>query len=217
MIKKVVGLHYSPAGGTAKMTRMLTQEIAKRLEECSPHSIAVESMYLSAGRDLPEINEETVVILGMPVYVGKIPLPGIKLLREIEGRGAMTLALVAYSGHDYGNALYELTHFADERGLSVVGAGAIAITYVSLRERNFGKYAIIDIASLNEYADAAAAKIRRLGGCDVDGLKIKPAPLEVRGKLPMHRISRISPRAAAIAQMALDRVPIGRKESEWFL
>jgi len=217
MIKKVVGLHYSPAGGTAKMTRLLTREIAKRLTECSPHDIAVESMYLREGEELPEINEETVVILGMPVYVGKIPLPGIKALREIEGSGAMTLALVAYSGHDYGNALYELTHFADERELSVIGAGAIAITYASLRGESFGKSAIIDTISLGEYADAAVKKIKRLGGCDIEGLKIKAAPLEVKGRLPMHRMSRISPRAAAMAQMALDRLPIGRKESEWFL
>ena len=199
------------------MTRLLTREIADRLRDYSAEDISVESMDLRAGDKIPVIDKETVVVLGMPVYVGKIPLPGIKALREIEGSGAMTLTLVAYSGRDYGNALYELTHFADERKLSVVGAGAIAISYVTIRGKTFGKSAIIDMISLTDYAEAAANKIKRLSGSSIEGLKIKPAPLEVKGRLPMHRISRISPRAAAMAQLALDRIPIGRKESEWFL
>ena len=199
------------------MTRLLTREMANRLSECSTEDISVESLDIKLSSELPEINDECIVVLGMPVYVGKIPLPGIKALREIDGRGAMTLALVAYSGHDYGNALYELAYFADERNLSLVGAGAIAITYASIRGKTFGKSAIIDMISLEEYASAAAKKIQRLGGCEIEGLKIKPAPLEVKGRLPMHRISKMSPKAAAMAQLALDRVPLGRKESEWFL
>ena len=113
MIKKVIGLHYSPGGETAKMTRLLTGEIARRLEECNTEKISVESTSLAAGASLPEIDEETLVILGMPAHVGKIPLPGIKALRGIKGSGAMALALVSYSGRDYGNALYELTYSAN--------------------------------------------------------------------------------------------------------
>ena len=47
---------------------------------------------------------------------------------------------------------------------------------------------------------AAAAKIMRLGGCEIEGLKVKPAPLEVKGICLSTEISRLSPKAAAIAQ-----------------
>ena len=75
----------------------------------------------------------------------------------------------------------------------------------------------MDVDALNEYAKAASAKVMRLGGCEIDGLKIKPAPLEVKGRMPKHNISRLSPRAAAVAQGILDIVDLRRRGSEWFL
>ena len=75
----------------------------------------------------------------------------------------------------------------------------------------------MDTAAMTEFGRAASGKIRRLGGCDIEGLRIKPAPLEVKGRKPVHRISRISPKAAAMAQDVLERLSFIRKNSEWFL
>lgn len=217
MINRVLGISYSPAGGTAKMTEMMAEEVAALLRECSPADISVECFTIKEGRSAPSFDDETVVILGMPVYVGKIPLPAIKAMRDFSGSSAMTLGLVSYSGRGYGNALYELRHFADERGFAMIGAGAVAISYAARRGSSRGGHVAIDSDALKEYAKAASSKIMRLGGCEVEGLKVKPAPLEVRGHLPKHKISRLSPRAAAMAQVVLERLALRRQESEWFL
>ena len=217
MINRVLGISYSPVGGTAKMTEMMAEEVAASLRECSPADISVECCTIKEGNSVPSFDEDSVVILGMPVYVGKIPLPAIKAMRDISGRSAMTLGLVSYSGRGYGNALYELRHFAEEKGFAMVGAGAVAISYGAARGSSRSGYVAIDTKSLREYAKAASSKIMRLGGCEVEGLKIKPAPLEVKGHMPKHKISRLSPRAAAIAQGILERIALRRQESEWFL
>ena len=217
MIKRVTGLHYSPVGGAAVMTERLARSITALLDDCSPEDITVECHDLlreqAAGI---KVDEETVVIIGMPVYVGKIPLPAAEALRKIAGNGAMTITSVSYGGRSYGNALYELKSLAEDCGFRPIGAGAFLINRMT-RRGGAHVSAAPDAEAMSEFSKAAAAKIRRLAGCEIEELKIKPAPLEVSGRMPVHKISRISPRAAAAAQKVIEKISLLKRHSEWFL
>ena len=218
MIKRVTGLHYSPVGGAAVMTERLARSITALLDDCSPEDITVECHDLlreqAAGI---KVDEETVVVIGMPVYVGKIPLPAAEALRKISGNGAMTIASVSYGGRSYGNALFELKSLAEDCGFRPIGAGAFLISRMARRGGAHGFATALDGEAMTEFSKAAAAKIRRLAGCEIEELKIKPAPLEVSGRMPVHKISRISPRAAAAAQKVIERISLLKRHSEWFL
>ncbi len=200
------------------MTRKLASDLADEMRSCSPDEIGLECYDLMPGHiSLPELNDETVAVIGMPVCVGKIPMPGVGAIRKLNGNGAMAFTAVAYGSRSYGNALYELQHFAEEQGFKVIGAGAFTSGSVrnSLIHNNGER--IIDQTALSEFGKAAAAKIKRLAGCDIEGLRIKPAPLEVAGRLPVHKISRISPKAAERAQGLLEFLCLRSRESEWYL
>ena len=216
MIRRVVGIHFSPLGGTAGMTRLLTKEIASRLQENSIADISTQTFeLLGTGPEHVNLDDETVVVIGVPVYVGKVPLPAVRALDKFSANGAVAVAAVSYGARSYGNALYELQHCAEAHGFKVIGAGAF-----SADRRRYGdgpgEYAG-DRDTVVAFSKAAAAKIMRLSGSEIEGLKIKPAPLEVAGHLPVHLTSRVSPRAAAAAQRVLERVCVRRKASEWFL
>lgn len=216
MIKKIIGIYFSPVGGTAQMTRRLVSQMASLLGECSPEEITTECCDIKNVK-AAGFGDETIAVIAMPAYIGKLPLPGIEALRDISGGKAMSIAVVSYGGRSYGNALFELRDLAEECGFTVIGAGAFAISYMAARGTSRSSAPAMDTAALSEFGKAASAKIRRLGGCEIEGLKIKPAPLEVKGKKPVHKISRISPSAAAIAQTLLERLSFRRKSSEWFL
>ena len=218
MIRRVVGIHFSPIGGTAGMTTRLTHQLADIFKDCSPDPVITETYeLLRLGDEEIVLDDETVAVIGMPVYVGKVPLPALKALNRIKVKGALAVAAVSYGARSYGNALYELQHYAEEQGFKVVGAGAFSVKYKTRGLRSVPGEYIGDEDAVDRFGAAAANKIKRLAGCEIEGLKIKPAPLEVDGRLPIHRISRISPRAAAAAQNLLERVALRRRESEWFL
>ena len=216
MIRKIIGLYFSPVGGTALMTERLAEEVASVLRECSPEEITTECLDLSRANGI-DFGEETVAVIAMPAYIGKLPLPAMNALRAMDGKKATAVTAVSYGGRSYGNALFELRDLAEECGFTVVGAGAFAISYMAARGSSRSAAPAMDIASIAEFGKAAASKIRRLGGCEIEGLRIKPAPLEVKGKKPVHKISRISPKAAQIAQGVLQKLSFRRKNSEWFL
>ncbi len=218
MIRKVIGIHFSPIGGTARMTQMLTEQLAEILRQDSPVEIETETIeLLGMQQTTVELDEDTVAVIGMPVYVGKVPLPAVRLLSRFKPNGAVALDAVSYGARTYGNALYELQHYTEDMGFKVIGAGAFSVDYnKSARGKGMTEHAG-DVESLMSFGKAAAAKIRRLAGSEIEGLRIKPAPLEVAGQLPIHRISRVSPRAAAAAQTILERICIRHQASEWYL
>ena len=206
MIRKVIGIYYSPAGGTKVMTEALAGKIGAILDDCSPLDVSVECHdRLREESGGITFNDETVAVIGMPVYVGKIPLPAAAAMRNIAGNGAMTLAVVSYGGRKYGNALFELKRLIEECGFKAVGAGAFMISYMARRGSSTGTAPVIDREALLEFSKASSEKIKRLAGCEIEELRIKPMPVEVSGRMPVHKISRISPRAAAVAQGVFNR------------
>ena len=200
------------------MTERLARSICAILDDCSAEDIEVECHDLLKEQAASiKVDEETVAVIGMPVYVGKIPLPAAKALRDIAGNGAMTVASVSYGGRSYGNALFELTSLADDCGFRPVGAGAFLMHHMKRRGSAHGSMPALDLDAMSEFSDAASAKIKRLMGCDIEELRIKPAPLEVNGRMPVHKISRISPKAAFAAQKVIERMSLLKRHSEWFL
>ena len=217
MIRKVIGIYYSPAGGTEIMTETLAQKIGAILDECSPLDVSVECFDMLNDKSSITFDDETVAVIGMPVYVGKIPLPAAAALRGIKGNGAMTLAAVSYGGRKYGNALFELKRLSEECGFKAIGAGAFMISYMAMRGSARSAAPAIDREAISDFCSAASEKIKRLAGCEIEELRIKPMPVEVNGKMPVHKISRISPKAAAVAQGVFNRISVLRRRSEWFL
>lgn len=199
------------------MTERLAKSIKTMLDDCSPEDITLECHDLLRDHSGIKVDEETVVIVGMPVYVGKIPLPAAEALRRISGNGAMTIASVSYGGRSYGNALFELKSLAEDCGFRPIGAGAFLVSYMARRGSSRSSSPALDIEAMSEFSKAAAAKIKRLMGCEIEDLKIKPAPLEVSGRMPVHKISRISPKAAATAQKVIEKISLLKRHSEWFL
>lgn len=219
MIRRVVGLHFSPRGGTAIITERIVKDIVAHLNNNSVEAVKFECFDLidcAINHENMKFNEETIVVVGMPAYVGKIPLPAIKILKNLQGGGAMTLSVISYGNKNYGDSLYELCNYAENQGFVVVGAGAFIARHGKKKD------ALIrpdneDSKLISEFCKFTANKLVRLSGSSVDGLRIKPAPLEIRGKMPIHRISKIAPMAAAVAQLALEKTNLRRKEPEWFL
>ena len=218
MIRRVTGLYYSPVGGTAIMTERLTKRIGELLGADSPEDISV-GCYDLLGEQASgmTIDDETIVVIGMPVYVGKLPLPAAEAMEKVRGNGAMAIAAVSYGSRSYGNALYELKTLVEGLGFRLVGAGAFLISYMALRGSSRSMAPSLDLDSIKDFSDAVSGKIKRLSGTEIAEFRIEPAPVEVNGKMPVHKISRISPRAAEIAQELFERISLGCRKSEWFL
>lgn len=219
MINRVIGLHFSPLGRTAKITERIVKEIAAELDRVMACDVVCEDYdLLDMITESPEFGNDSIVVIGVPAHVGKIPMPAARVLNELDGGGALAVTLVSYGTPTYGNALYELHNYAEENGFTVVGAGAFVTRHFRKDgiDRNGSDIEYAEI--LQEFCRAVSHKLKRLSGSEMEELRIKPAPLMIEGRMPIHKISRFSPRAAEVAEHTLERASaMIKRESEWFL
>lgn len=64
------------------------------------------------------------LIVGAPVYFGKLPLEAIECLKSINGNGKPSTAIVVYGNRDYGKALYCMVELLLKNNFKVSSAGA---------------------------------------------------------------------------------------------
>lgn len=72
-----------------------------------------------------EFGPEDMVIIGMPVYAGRIPMAAAPRLEGIRGDHTPCILVVTYGNRHYDDALVEMEDFAKSHGFVVKGAAAL--------------------------------------------------------------------------------------------
>lgn len=120
---RINAAYFSPTGTTKRVTSCLAERIAEQIDKRG------EVQYIDF--TLPGTREEQltfkaddVVIIGLPVYAGRVPNVLVKYLRSIEGNGATAVPIVVYGNRNYDDALIELYDILSADGFNSIGAGA---------------------------------------------------------------------------------------------
>lgn len=110
-------LYFSATGNTSNIAKAIAGplgEVSAEYDITPPR--ARDGVY--------SFEEEDLVIIGVPVYAGRIPKFLLPVLNRMNGRGAYAVCIVTYGNRDYEDALLELSDICEERGFHVVAAGA---------------------------------------------------------------------------------------------
>lgn len=117
MKTKNINLVYFSATHT---TRNIVRHIANRIEgdrkEYDITGVNPETEIMMSGSD--------VLVVGMPVYAGRIPAIALPALHQFKGNGTPAVIVCAYGNRDYDDALLELKDVVEANGFKVVAAGA---------------------------------------------------------------------------------------------
>jgi ferredoxin len=117
-INKVSLICFSPTGTTRKVLEGIAKGIAVK---------EVEHINLT----LPEGSRKTIppfsnelVIIGAPVYGGRLPVDAIKRLKQFNAGNTPVVLIVLYGNREFEDALLELKHLTLELGFNPIAAGA---------------------------------------------------------------------------------------------
>ena len=117
---------FSPTGGTKKAAGILAGELAKGLADGSPvHSLSI--IDLTDGRaDFAGIRlaPNDTVLIAVPSYGGRVPLPAGERLAQIKGNGAKAVLVCVYGNRAYEDTLAELQDIAETAGFAPAAAVA---------------------------------------------------------------------------------------------
>lgn len=174
---KVTALYFSPTGTTRKITEGIAKKIATELSENSEYNTI--DFTLKEKRDQPiHFDQEDLVIIGVPVYAGRVPNVLLPYLGTIAGNGAKAVCVVVYGNRNYDDALIELRDIATTEGFQVIAAGAFVGEHSFSKVLAMGRPDEKDMAIVDLFA---ARILEKLHSDQMEGI------LAVKGEEPYRK------------------------------
>ncbi|MEG0805326.1 MAG: EFR1 family ferrodoxin [Lachnospiraceae bacterium] len=121
-IKKIYQLFFSATGTTER----IVSSMAVQLGEIIKAPVAsIDFTPANLRTHTQEFTEGDLVIVGVPVYAGRVPNVLLPYLQKmLAGNGALAIPVVLYGNRNYDDALIELRDLLEADGFHTVGAAA---------------------------------------------------------------------------------------------
>ena len=128
--KPVKLVYFSPTGTTQKVLN----KVAQGMGSTNIELINLTRMN-SVAKAIPEFSGDEIVIIGAPVYSGRIPGDAVRRFKQLKANNTPAILVVVYGNREFDDALLELNDLANELGFNPV-AGAAFIGEHSFSTKN---------------------------------------------------------------------------------
>lgn len=170
-------LYFSATGTTEKIVNGIAQRIAENTGGLA--NIKKHDFTLPGGRkEAVTFTREDLVIIGVPVYAGRVPNVLVKYLHTINGSGALVVAVVVFGNRDYDDALLELNDILESDGFTVIAAGAFVGEHSFSRVLGANRPDEKDMILVNRFADQVYQKL---------SMQITFERIQVKGNRPYRK------------------------------
>lgn len=202
-------VYFSPTGSTHAVLKSIAEGMnGLPVREHNLTRVASRSETLSFGAD-------DLVLLGAPVYYGRIPAP-LHGYTRLKGGGAPVVPIVVYGNRDYEDALRELTDVAAADGFVPVAAGAFVAEHSLNAALAAGRPDAKDRESLRVFGEAVMRKLAAAASAEA-----LPQP-EIPGNVPykayggMPFVPDVEPDVCISCGMCAEACPVAIIEDERF-
>lgn len=168
-ITKVWAVYFTGTGNTKAVVCCVADAAARAL--CCPRADFDFSLP-SAREQMLSFSPGDLVIIGTPVYAGRIPNKLLPFLTEhITGNGALCVPVVTFGNRNFDDGLIELVNITRPNNLSPVAAGAFVGEHSFSTTLGAGRPDTQDLALASQLGTQAAERVQ-------SGLTALSAPVD---------------------------------------
>jgi len=178
-ILKVKLVYFSATYTTRKIVRLISEEFGLETEEFDiTQSIAVKDIVCE---------KKELLIVGMPVYAGRIPVDAQVALNRFKGSDTPAIVVSVYGNRDYDDALLETKNIIEGNGFKVISAGAFIAQHSIFPSVGTGRPDNDDILKIRTFANDSIQFLHSLTDItSFNGLRVKGhEPYKTPGKIPL--------------------------------
>lgn len=130
--KQITGIYFSPTESTKKAVELIADQITGNKE-----SLDLTDYYPK--RPTYSFRENEAVLVGVPVYGGRVPATAIERLKKLQGHQTPAILTVTYGNRHYDDALLELKTVLQQQGFHPLAAAAIVTEHNIVRSVAAGR------------------------------------------------------------------------------
>ena len=146
---KLTNIFFSPSGTTKKVLEIMAGNFDGEKSIC-------DLLYFDGEK---EFGEDEIVIVGMPVFAGRIPKTARARLSKLSGNNTKAIAVVNYGNAHVSDALIELVDLLEEKNFNVVSAASTVSHHSIFDGVAIGRPDSDDETKINEFAQKSLEKI----------------------------------------------------------
>lgn len=146
---KITKIFFSPSGTTKKVVEQIASNF-----ECE--SQIRDLMHFDSSY---KFTKDDVVIVGMPVFAGRIPKTACDRLSKLTGNNTKAIAVANYGNAKVGDALLELVDVLGENNFNVIAAISTVSHHSIFDGVAVGRPDSEDIEKINEFSKKCMEKI----------------------------------------------------------
>lgn len=152
----VYAVYFSPTHSSRTIARTIAGAMAGRLSV----PVVERDLTLPSGRESPlELREKDALVLGYPVYGGRLPLPLARCLSRLTANGAPAVLAAVYGNRAYEDALLEGADLLSENGFLPLAAGAFVAEHSYTARVGAGRPGKEDLDLAGRFGTACADKL----------------------------------------------------------
>lgn len=152
MFEKISKIYFSPSNTTKK----ITNKIADNFEGTS---VIYDLLNYEKDGEPRVFGDDELVVVGMPVFAGRIPKLAREKLADFKSDGTPAIAFVNIGNADIGDSLLELTDILKDNGFNVVGAAVFVSQHSIFTSVAKGRPDEKDLEKIKEFADECKPRI----------------------------------------------------------
>lgn len=158
MRRRVNAMYFSATGTTEKVVSAIATVLAETIADDAAVT-KIDFTLPAARREAVSFSEDDLVVIGVPVYAGRVPNVLLDYLNAISGGGAWVVPVVLYGNRNYDDALVELTDILGARGFRVVAGGAFVGEHSFSKILAQGRPDADDMTLIRHFADKIVTKV----------------------------------------------------------
>lgn len=166
-MKKAVFLYFSPTQTTRHVLHTIQEALDLPSEECDMTDIPDKNVCYC-------YDSETLLIVGVPVYGGRVPQTAVERLNALQGNRTPVILITTYGNRDYEDALLELKTIAVERGCRPVSGAAIVTQHSIVPSIGEGRPNANDNQAIADFAVKSLQKLQAVS--DISELSTLAVP-----------------------------------------
>jgi len=111
--------------------------------------------------EIIEVDRDTLFILSLPVYAGRVPNILLPYLKRFKGDHTKTVIVAVYGNRHYDDALMEIWQLLKANGFDVIAAGAFIGAHSFSDQLASGRPDADDISICKQFAEKIAEKLEK--------------------------------------------------------
>jgi NAD-dependent dihydropyrimidine dehydrogenase PreA subunit/protein involved in ribonucleotide reduction len=165
-------MYFSPTETTKKTVSFIGKKISEKQGDSASFK-TIDFTLPEVRKEKPEFTKDDFLIIGVPVYAGRVPNVLLDYLNSIEGNGAYAAAVVLYGNRNFDDALIELRDILISNGFTIIAGGAFIVQHSFSRTLGDNRPDDSDMEMAAEFAEKIYCKLSQtnLKSIEVKGNK----------------------------------------------